>query len=203
MDVARQHFLAGAAFAGDQHRGLATRPPARRGCTVACMAGSRTTIAWLSPAAASRMAAISSGSGGSGRNSSRPVADRAARGLGIVAGAAGDHRHARCAPPRAARPPRPRRGPRRTAPDRRARRRAAAPARRPRCPPGRASRPRAIAMRAAWPSSPASEPMIRTPHRVMFRPQPGRVLTISVIVTPSRLSSTITTSPRATRRLLT
>ena len=29
------------------------------------------------------------------------------------------------------------------------------------------------------------------------------LLTISVIVTPSRLSSTITTSPRATRRLLT
>ena len=40
--------------------------------TVACIAGSRTTIAWLSPAAASRIAAIRSGSGGSGRNSRAP-----------------------------------------------------------------------------------------------------------------------------------
>ena len=154
-----------------------------------------------SPDAASRMAAISSGSGGSGRNSRAPAAiasplllpakvstPQATTGTVIRLGRDGAHQGA------------PRRAAARPAPD-------------PSCAsdaePGQRGAvviglvqfctARAQRSAAAWPErAPLNEPMISTLHQADRSP-----LTISVIVTPSRVSSTITTSPRATSRLLT
>ena len=168
-----------------------------------------------------------------------PGSRRSVRGRGAVAGTRGRRRGSRVPPPRDCRRYRRRPRVRRSAPPpsraparrRRARGRTTRgrPVHRPaaaRGPPRRPSAcsslaPRAIAIRAAWPNSAASEPMISTRMAelpansdrpilriVQFSDRAGSqiarsALTISVIVTPSRLSSTITTSPRATRRLLT
>ena len=73
MDVARQHLLAGARLAGDQHRGLRRRPPARRGAPSPASPDRARSSRGFRRHAASRIAAIRSGSGGSGRNSRAPA----------------------------------------------------------------------------------------------------------------------------------
>jgi hypothetical protein len=91
VDVAGHDFLAGAAFAGDQDRGvggaiwsasLTTRFIADRGDQRAVVV-----------ATAASTAAISSGSGGSGMYSLAPARIGVARRRGVGADAAGDDRH--------------------------------------------------------------------------------------------------------------
>ena len=128
---------------------------------IACMAGSRATMAWLSPSAAARMAAIRSGSGGRGRNSRAParIARTTASGSGLTpAATTGTAMRSAASAPTSAATSYARSHSTRS--KRASARSRASPASRSSAWSSRA--PRAIAMRAAWPSSPASDPMMRT-----------------------------------------
>ena len=207
VDGARHQLLAGAALAGDQHAGLGGGNW-RGACQHARPSRVAQTSSCRSSPAAARMAAISSASGGSGRNSLAPARiarDRRARRR--QSHAAGDDRAGRCARAASARDqPADVVARRRAAAGRRRARRAAARARPPASPrgaprrraPRRCAPPRPIsAASAADDQQPHGSPRRRP--RSSSRQSP---LTISVMVTP-RWSSTTSTSPRATRRLLT
>ena len=201
VDVARQHLLAGAALAGDEHAGLrrgraappAPAPPPWPGRGGPALRGARRPPlpAWRR-SGRHRAAAAGSPWRRRGWRAPRPRRRRRARRRST-----GQAMRSCCQPLHQ--------------PGHVVRQRRRAPGRRP--PPAAAPRP------AETPSACASRAPRALRHARRLAEfgvqraddedpchgrQPTRsALTISVIVTPSRLSSTITTSPRATRRLLT
>ena len=83
VQKARDHLLAGPALAGDQHAGLGGRDSAGHAPAPRPCAGSAQISSCRSWPAAARMAAISSASGGSGRNSRAPALIAAAACSGV------------------------------------------------------------------------------------------------------------------------